>query len=193
MQAPPSDRMVQDTFCWIDEACFRLSTDDRQHGWHALRGVFFALRDRLPMEEAFDPAAQLPIVLRGMFFDGYRPANKPEKYGPEEFLLRIDDEIAMANLGDPQYTAQVVYGMLCEHVSPGEMEDVFYALPESIRCILTGKRRIISRRLQSMTGDARRRSGAPRGMYRQEDERDLLRGRNRRDNYDEETPISREE
>lgn len=48
---------------------------DRQMAYHALRGVLFTLRDRLTVEEAAHFASQLPLLIRGIFYEGYRSAD----------------------------------------------------------------------------------------------------------------------
>lgn len=42
-----------------------------------LRRVLRALRDRLPPEEASHLASELPMLLEGVFYEGWRPASTP--------------------------------------------------------------------------------------------------------------------
>jgi uncharacterized protein (DUF2267 family) len=51
----------------------------RNMSYAALRPVLHALRDRLTVQEAADLAAQLPLLVKGIFFDGCRLAF-PKKY-----------------------------------------------------------------------------------------------------------------
>ena len=51
-------------------AAAALGTDDRQDAYRAVRGVLHTLRDRLPVEESAQLAAQLPTLLRGVFYEG---------------------------------------------------------------------------------------------------------------------------
>jgi len=45
--------------------------------WCVLRSGLHALRDRLPPEEAVELSRALPTFLRGLFFEGWRPAETP--------------------------------------------------------------------------------------------------------------------
>ncbi len=74
------DRTVQETDKWLKEIGGGLEVEDRQIAYHALRGVLYTLRDRIEPNETFHLAAQLPLMIRGIFFEGYKPANKPEKF-----------------------------------------------------------------------------------------------------------------
>lgn len=58
--------------------------------YHALRGVLFTLRDRPTPDEAAHLAAQLPLLVRGIYYEGYQPSNKPERYrDKDEWLRRV--------------------------------------------------------------------------------------------------------
>lgn len=72
------DKTVQTTNIWLDEVMERLGPD-RQLAWHALGATFHALRDRLPIHDAAHLSAQLPLLLRGLFFDQWRPSEQPSK------------------------------------------------------------------------------------------------------------------
>lgn len=121
---------------WLKYIAEEMGPGDKQLAYHALRGVLFAMRDRLPVEEAMDLAAQLPTLIRGVYFDGYRPANKPETYrSQEEFLNRVNEELDAVGGFDPEAATRVVFSLLNKKVEAGEIEDVQHMLPSSIRSL----------------------------------------------------------
>lgn len=127
------DKTLQTTHIWLNEIGETIGPD-KQRCYHALRAVTFALRDRMPVEEAFHLSAQLPMLVRGIFWDGYRPAGKPERYrSREEFLEKVEAGIGDIGPIDPQECAQAVFRVLDRHVAGGEMDDVKQGLPEDVR------------------------------------------------------------
>lgn len=129
------DHSVQITNVWLNGIMQELHTMDRQEAWQALRASLHALRDRLTVEEAADLGAQLPLVIRGAYFEGWRPAGKPEKVRDgQEFLRRLQQGLSNEHLRrDPERVFRVVMRTLAEHVSEGEVEDVKQSLPAEVR------------------------------------------------------------
>ncbi|MCB0122035.1 MAG: DUF2267 domain-containing protein, partial [Caldilineaceae bacterium] len=88
------DHTLQETHHWLNEIAEEMGNPDRHLAYHALRGVLFALRDRVTVEEVFNLSAQLPMLMRGIYLEGYKVAGKPEKYHVDEFLARVNREIS---------------------------------------------------------------------------------------------------
>src|SRR5262245_36403346 len=62
------DRTLQTTHVWLNELMDSLGSD-RQAAWHVLGAVLHALRDRLPPGLAAHLGAQLPLLVRGLYYD----------------------------------------------------------------------------------------------------------------------------
>jgi uncharacterized protein (DUF2267 family) len=124
---------VQKTYEWIADVESELHSSSRQEAYHALRSVLHALRDRLTVEEAAHLAAQLPGVLRGVYYESWSPANKPDKLGKHEFLDRIKGEYAAAGHADPHRCATAVFAVLRKRISAGEIQDIRSMLPKDIQ------------------------------------------------------------
>lgn len=58
----------------------------------ALRSVLHTLRDRLTVEEAADLSAQLPLMIRGIYFDAWTPATAPVTIREQNELLDYINE-----------------------------------------------------------------------------------------------------
>jgi uncharacterized protein (DUF2267 family) len=125
------DRSLQLTNVWLKDLMTRLGTADRHLAYLALRTTLHALHDRLAVDEAAHLGAQLPMVIRGFYYEGWHPAGKPLKeHSREAFLAHVKTH-ALDFEAEP--AVQAVFGLLAERVSAGEIEDVKGALPASIR------------------------------------------------------------
>lgn len=72
------DTTIQKTNIWLKEVMDELESDDRHRAYLALRSVLHSLRDRLTVEEATDLGAQLPILVRGFYYDAWNPSGKQQ-------------------------------------------------------------------------------------------------------------------
>jgi uncharacterized protein (DUF2267 family) len=128
------DRTVQKTNEWVDELGRLLGWSDKHTIYQALRATLHAVRDRLSVEEVAKLSAQLPMLVRGIFFEGWDPTGKPLKLRQkEEFLLHIERELNPDGLVDPERVARAVFTMLAQRVSAGEIENVKHVMPAQIR------------------------------------------------------------
>jgi uncharacterized protein (DUF2267 family) len=126
------DTTVHKTNAWLNELKQELGWDDRHAAYLALRATLHALRDRLPVEEVAQLGAQLPMLVRGFYYEGWDPTGKPVKLRQKEaFLVWIAQQFP--NLVDPDQIARAVFRMLARRVSEGEIEDVKHVLPAGIR------------------------------------------------------------
>ena len=128
------DTTVHKTNAWLKRLMALLEWDERRRAYLALRSTLHALRDRLTIEEAAQLAAQLPMLIRGFYYEGWDPTAKPLKVrSREQFLARIQDAFREDEPADPERVASAVFRLLEERVTDGEIEDVRYVLPSDIR------------------------------------------------------------
>lgn len=129
------DSTLQKTHQWIDAIALDSHTD-RHTAYQALRAVLQTLRDRLPAEEAAHFSAQLPLLIRGVFYEGYRPAEVPVSLSREQFLERIRQKIVTARNVDALTLTRQVFstmdGFLCE----GELDKIVEVLPRDFLDLL---------------------------------------------------------
>jgi uncharacterized protein (DUF2267 family) len=127
------ERSVQKTNGWLHELADELETDERA-SWPVLRGYLQVLRDRLTIDEAAQLAAQLPHLLRGVFYEGFDPGHQPEKIRDRDvFLARVAERARLDDAEDAAAAAAAVTRVLRRHISAGEIDDVLAQLPTEIR------------------------------------------------------------
>ena len=127
------DKTLQKTNIWLDEVMMDLGPD-RKIAYRALRAVLHALRDRLTVGEAAHLGAQLPLLVKGIYFDMWRPAATPLSIRTEEeFCARVAAELHDTRPINIPNAVRSVFRTLGAHVSRGEVEQVKAQLPEPIR------------------------------------------------------------
>ena len=130
------DSTIQTTNVWLHDILEQLRWQDRHRAYHALRAVLHALRDRLSVDQAAALGAQLPMLIRGFYYEGWHPADKPSKERRREDFLA---HIASAFRDDPDINAEeiarAVFQVIAKHVTPGEIKHVKFALPSEIRTL----------------------------------------------------------
>ena len=128
-----SDRTARE---WVDTVAEHLGTDDRAYAYRVLRAWLHTVRDRLTVDGAVHAAAQLPLLLRGLFYDGWTPSRAPVKYKADQFLLMIAQD-ARISLDEARRLAPAVTAALIRRCSPGQIEHVLFQLPAPLQQLLT--------------------------------------------------------
>lgn len=132
------DSTLHTTNVWLHDLMDRMAWPDRHRAYHALRVVLHTLRDRLPVDQAAAFGAQLPMLVRGFYYEGWHPHGKPvRERHQEEFLAHIGAAFRDAPDVDPERVVRTVFRVLSEHVSSGEIEAVKRSLPTEIRSLWT--------------------------------------------------------
>ncbi len=126
------DQSLQTTREWLQDLQEEMGLDDEQRAFMVLRAVLQTLRDRLTIEETAQFAAQLPMLLQGVYYHGWTPKGKPEKIrSREEFLGRVAEGLLRQH--DPEEACRAVFAVVERRMTPGEIEDIKGILPEPIR------------------------------------------------------------
>jgi uncharacterized protein (DUF2267 family) len=130
------DHTVQQTHIWINELDARLEWNNKARSYRLLKAVLHALRDSLQVNEAADLGAQLPGLLRGAYYEQWRPSTTPTKNRKiEDFLGRVDEQFRKDPLANSAQAVMAVFQLLSKKISEGEIEDVRRSLPEDVRNI----------------------------------------------------------
>jgi uncharacterized protein (DUF2267 family) len=130
------DHTLQTTHIWLDDLMRFLGWSDRQRAYHALRAVLQSLRDHMPVNDVAHLSAQLPLLVRGIFFEGWTPARTPlkERSG-DQFLAHVNDAFLFDVEADGRQIVAGVCRLLNDHVSAGEIEKIRRVLPAGIRSL----------------------------------------------------------
>jgi uncharacterized protein (DUF2267 family) len=127
---------LQTTNDWLQELAGELGRDDPQQAYRVLRAVLMALRDRLTVEEATDLGAQLPMLLRGFYYEGWNPSKTPTgERDRQSFLDHVAENLAPAADGDPERVTRAVFKVIQNRVTAGEVQDVKSNLPADIQAL----------------------------------------------------------
>ncbi|MEV0156507.1 DUF2267 domain-containing protein [Micromonospora sp. NPDC050686] len=115
---------IEDAYGWPKE--------QRNQSYAALRTVLHLLRDRMPVPESVEFAQQLPVLVRGIYFDGWQPENVPIKLNRDDFLYEVRQGFPYDVEGGPQRVVQVVLETMRRHVTQGEWDDVTDNMPADL-------------------------------------------------------------
>jgi len=127
------DKTLETTHVWLNEICNDLGPD-KQVAWKVLSTVLHKLRDRLTVNLAAHLGAQLPLLVRGVYYDQFEPAKMPaERNSMEEFVGEVAEWLSDTRPVDPDQAVRCVFGVLSRHVTEGQIAKVREALPKGLR------------------------------------------------------------
>ena len=127
------ERSVHKTNEWLSDLAAELGIEDKEDAWRILKVYLQMLRDQLTIDEAAQFAAQLTLVLRGAFYEGYDPGRQDKLRDRDEFLARFAERAGVT------YAARAVEAatsVVRRHITAGEMDDVLSQLPSEVRGVL---------------------------------------------------------
>ena len=129
----PIAHTVQQTQVWLKELRDNADLADEATALSVLRAVLHQVRDRLSAEEAVDLAAQLPILIRGIYFEGWKPAQVPQKVrSKQEFLDLVTFKLLPYRVPAERVVRDVL-ALVAHHCDPGEISDVIGQMPPELQ------------------------------------------------------------
>ena len=141
------NKYVQDAEHYVNEVAAELQApDDRSKGGRILRAVLHALRDRMTPQESLQLIAQLPMLVKAIYVDGWQINNEAKG------LRHLGDFIeAVREAGGPatrndlvtdfeaESAIRAVFRVLRKHVSQGEIDDITATLPGELKPLMADK------------------------------------------------------
>lgn len=132
----PIDRSIERMNEWLDELSLLLGADDNADAFATLRSVLHALRDRLPLIAGARLAAQLPVVLRGIYYEGWQPdRGHVHTRSLEEFLALVERDAPHGDELSAEEQARAVFRLLGSHIDGGEVDRLLAVLPAPVQAL----------------------------------------------------------
>ncbi len=131
---PAIDHAAQQAHEWVHELRQILKVPSERSAYAALRAVLHQLRDRMPASEVGDLGAQLPTLIRGIYFEGWNPLAGPQSiHHGREFVDDLTGKLHGHEEIHAESAIRAVFFLLSEHISKGEIDDVIATLPDEIK------------------------------------------------------------
>ncbi|MFO8126911.1 DUF2267 domain-containing protein [Yoonia sp.] len=128
------ERTTYEAHEWVNNLAGRTGWQSERDVLRLLRTVLCKIRDHLPVNEMAQFSAQLPLILRGMFFEGWQPKVTPvrERHAAD-FIADVDDKVG--DVIDYQGLSDIkaVFNVINDQISAGEVEDVRACLTQELR------------------------------------------------------------
>ena len=127
------EQSIEKTNDWLDELVNEGDFASRDQAYSAFRAVIHAVRDRLVVDEAADFASQLPMVVRGFYYEGWKPAAAPNKERTvEDFVSHVKSSLGNNTTIDPKTATAVVLRSFDKYLTEGQRSHVRRMIPDEI-------------------------------------------------------------
>lgn len=127
------DRTLETTHVWLNEICNDLG-GDKHVAWKVLSTVLHKLRDRLSVNLAAHLGAQLPLLIRGVYYDQFEPGHMPSGHrNRDDFVGDVGRALNDTRPVDAEEAVRSVFRLLSRHISEGQVNKVRDALPKTLR------------------------------------------------------------
>ena len=127
------DKTLQTANHWLNEIMETIGPD-RKLAWKALSVVLHKIRDRVPVELAAHLGAELPLLVRGVYYDQFEPAKQPTAWrNLQEFSDEVAERLSDARPVNVREAIQAVFATLSRNVPSGQIRKIQEALPKDIR------------------------------------------------------------
>ncbi len=141
MESPrliPFEVTLQKTDEWMKDVMEELGPDDPQMAYRSLRAVLHSLRDQMMPGDVMNTSAQMPMLIRGLFLEGWK-ATPPEGDidTQEEFFALVNEELMVPADVGPEDSTRAIFRVLEKRISCGEVQDIQGMLPDPLKGLWT--------------------------------------------------------
>ncbi len=133
-EIPDLQASVAETEAWIDDFIRRMEWHDFSRAFAAFIGALHAIRDAIPRDEAVAIAGPMPALLRGLYFEGWRPSVRIP-VSRRSFLERIHDAVHRDPGIDSEEVARAVLELLAARLPRAELEEARASTPSALRSL----------------------------------------------------------
>lgn len=129
------DTTAQKTMLWLKEIDEEVGwpPKDRHHAYQALKACLHQIRDRLTLDEMAHLGAQLPLLVRGAYYEGWDPSKERPGRGADDFVNGLIQEATWQPEYDYETITRACLLVLSRHVDAGIARHVREAMPHEIR------------------------------------------------------------
>jgi uncharacterized protein (DUF2267 family) len=127
------DTTVQQTNLWLKDLMEQLGLD-RKHAYRVLAATLHAVRDRIGPDNAVHLGAQLPMLIRGFYYEGWHVAATPTKIRhKDDFLDYVNSEVFRGLGLDPEVAVRAVFDVMAKRLDAGEVDKLTNLFPKEVR------------------------------------------------------------
>jgi uncharacterized protein (DUF2267 family) len=131
------ERSAEKANIWLKDIAGELGDDDRQYAYRVLRAVLHVLRDRLTIDVAAKLAAQLPTLIRGIYYEAWDPSRTPmPAHTVDTFLEHVVSEGRFSGETEASVAVTAVASVLRKRLTPGEIDAILAVMPEKLRVLI---------------------------------------------------------
>ena len=114
----------------------RDDSDDLKRAFHVLRAVMHAQRDRVEPNVVAQVAAELPLLVRGIFYESWEPAKTPMRMSLTEFLARVEKEAGLKGTSEAEEAVRAVMAVCWVELGEGTMGHLISVLPSDFAVLM---------------------------------------------------------
>jgi uncharacterized protein (DUF2267 family) len=113
---------------------------DKNRASRVMRSVFHALRDVITPEESLHMISQLPILIKGIYVDGWKVSQPARTRSMDEFIALLQrkgdrPDVDFPDVDTAIHGVQCVLAVVQRHISAGEVEDIINQFPSELRLL----------------------------------------------------------
>ena len=127
------DSTVQQTNLWLKDLMARIPTADRHYAYQLLRATLHTFRDRIGPENAVHFGAQLPMLIRGFYYEGWQPTRPQTKTRHlNEFLDAVEEETGQSLGSGAGGKVKAVFAVIADKIDAHDIEKLRKVLPAEL-------------------------------------------------------------
>jgi uncharacterized protein (DUF2267 family) len=129
------DATIQRTNAWLNELMLELNWTDRRRTYVTFRCVLHAFRDHLSVEDAVYVGEQLPMLIRGFYFERWDVSGKPLTLrSRDDFFSYLAAVLTRdgQNGADAAMVTRAVFRLLDRKATDGEIGDIQHVMPPAL-------------------------------------------------------------
>jgi uncharacterized protein (DUF2267 family) len=128
----------------LEETNHVLSLVENHYGWkgqrnqsyEAVRVILHVLRDRMTIDQVALFSNQLPLLMRGVYYEGWKPSADAVQTSGQGFVEQVREKYFQSTTEDIEDLISVVFGALIDCMDPEGAEIIKRELPEDVSRLL---------------------------------------------------------